>query len=342
MRLAPHRFDFARNGSMLRAATVVVEHQGRRWFLQFAASDRLASLLHLEFALPFMGIGITLFAAILLVVFTACAWVMLRRMLRPLRELSASAAAITPRSLHARLPSGNVPSEIVPLVDSFNRVLERVEQGYRLQQDFLATAAHELKTPLALTRAQLEFLPAGEDRDALLKDIEHMTRQVQQLLILAEASETRNYALAPTDVLEVAREAADYLQRMAQGLDVRLALPLADAGPVLWPADRGALFTLLKNLMENALQHAPAGSVVSVTADPDELSVRDHGPGVDAAQLPRLFTRFWRGAHRRDHGAGLGLTICQEIAQAHGWALSASNETPGLRMTLSRPTTAPE
>ena len=81
------------------------------------------------------------------------------------------------------------------------------------------------------------------------------------------------------------------------------------------------MFTLLKNLLENAIQHAPAQTVVHVEVLRDGLTVRDWGPGVDGAQLPLLFERFWRGAHRRDHGAGLGLAICQEIAQAHGWHL---------------------
>ncbi|WP_431262384.1 sensor histidine kinase [Roseateles chitinivorans] len=105
---------------------------------------------------------------------------------------------------------------------------------------------------------------------------------------------------------------------------------------VTWDADRGALFTLLKNLLENAIQHAPAGSLVSVEIEADRLSVRDRGPGVTPHQLSRIFGRFWRGAHRRDHGAGLGLAICQEIAEAHGWTLSAQPEDPGLRMVVAK------
>jgi len=210
-----------------------------------------------------------------------------------------------------------------------------VEHGYRVQQDFLATAAHELKTPLALIRAQIELMPPDAERDALLRDVAHMTRQVQQLLLLAEASEAHNYAFAATDVAEVAREAAQYLDRMARAAQVRIELaPQPNAAP--WEADRGALFTLLKNLLENAIQHAPAGTAVVVEVGASALSVRDFGPGVTPDQLPRLFARFWRGAHRRDHGAGLGLAICQEISQAHGWTLAARHGGPGLRLVVSR------
>lgn len=332
----PGRLDFTRTGIPFQGATAVLEHGGRQWFFQMANSARLAELLRLEFALPFMGIGIGLFSAVLLFVFGVCAFITMRHVQKPLQALSASAAAISPRSLHARLQSERAPTEIAPLVESFNRVLERLERGYRVQQEFLATAAHELKTPLALIRAQIELTNAGGERDALLRDVAHMTRQVQQLLLLAEASEANNYGFAPTNVMDVAREAADYLDRIAQAAQVRIELTGPD-DPASWNADRGALFTLLKNLLENAIQHAPAGTPVLVEVDAVTLSVRDFGPGVTPDQLPKLFARFWRGAHRRDHGAGLGLAICQEITQAHGWSLAAQRAEPGqgLRLVVS-------
>ncbi len=333
-RLRQGHFSFEYAGQPMRGATEVVERDGRRWYLQLAGSGRLFELFHLEFAIPFMGVGMGIFATVLLLVFGVCAYVMLRHVLKPLHEVSASAAAISPRSVHGRLQVDRVPTEIVPLVDSFNRALERLQRGYKTQQEFLATAAHELKTPLALIRAQVEVLGTGKGLEPLLQDVEHMTRQVQQLLLLAEASEVQNYAFAPTDVGEVAREAVDYLHRMARGREVELAL-VGGEDPVVWMADRGALFTLLKNLLENAIQHAPAQTCVSVEVGPATLAVRDRGPGVGPHQLTRMFARFWRGAHRRDHGAGLGLAICQEIAEAHGWRLTAELEDPGLRLVVT-------
>ncbi|BBP59921.1 ATP-binding protein [Pseudomonas sp. St316] len=173
-------------------------------------------------------------------------------------------------------------------------------------------------------------------RNALLNDVAHMTRQVQQLLLLTEASEAQNYQFAEVELADITTEATDYLQRMAEAAEVRLVLAQNASSGAPWQADRSALFTLLKNLLENAIQHAPRGTEVRVEIGRDELSVRDWGPGVDREQLPHLFARFWRGAHRRDHGAGLGLTICQEIAQAHGWTLSAKRAKPGLLLQLSR------
>lgn len=160
-----------------------------------------------------------------------------------------------------------------------------------------------------------------------------MTRQVQQLLLLAEASETNNYRFAIVRVSDVVFEVLGYLQRMADAADVQLTFSETST-EVHWLSDRGALFTLLKNLMENAIQHAPAKTLVCVELQDDALLVRDHGPGVEVIQLPLLFERFWRGSHRRDHGAGLGLAICLEIATAHGWCLTAERAEPGLRFRL--------
>lgn len=333
LRLERGRFDFEHNDVTLYGATEPVLHEGRTWFFQVAVSTRFMGLLH-RVALPLVGAGIILFSLVLLVAFGLCTYITLRYTLKPLQDLSQSATAISPRSLNARLNIEAVPSEIAPLVDSFNQVLDRLERGYRVQQDFLGNAAHELKTPLALIRAQIELREdAGSHRDALLSDVQYMSRQVQQILLLAEASEAHNYIFSLVRVQETVEEAIDYMQRMASAADVCLRVCAAD--DVIWRADRGALFTLLKNLLENAIQHAPVKTVVSIDIHDDKIIVRDAGPGIDSAQLPLLFERFWRAAHRRDHGAGLGLAICQEIALAHGWHLTVEQAEPGLRFVLS-------
>ena len=161
-----------------------------------------------------------------------------------------------------------------------------------------------------------------------------MSRQVQQLLLLAEASEQQNYKFMPVDVPQAVAEAVGYLQRMADAAQVQLNLEQHAPG-IMLQADKGGLFTLLKNLLENAIQHAPEGSAVSVDVFSDNITVRDHGPGVNDAQLLKLFDRFWRSEQRRDIGAGLGLTICREIALAHEWSLIASRMEPGLQFRLS-------
>lgn len=327
-------FEFEQNGIMMDAANGVRVHEGNTWFFQVAVSRRFMFFAHDTFALRFIEDGLILLSLVLFFVFGACVHFALGYTLRPLHKLSQAAAQISPRSLQARLHEDRVPAEIAPLVQSFNTALDRLERGYRLQQEFLATAAHELKTPLALIRAQLELMQDNEERDWLLSDVKYMSRQVQQLLLLTEVSEEQNYKFCTVQLSEIAAEALSYLQRMADAAAVKLTLN-DQSDRVAWQADKGALFTLLKNLLENAIQHAPAGTEVVLSLTAESLTVRDFGRGVADDELPQLFNRFWRGEHRKDIGAGLGLAICQEIAVTHHWTLSAYKAAPGLLFTLS-------
>ena len=326
-------FEFERNGMPMDAATGVFEHDGKNWFVQIAVSRRFIYFAHDAFGLTFLEGGLAVLSLVLFLVFGACAHFTIRHTLKPLRELSQSASAISPRSLQARLKQDNVPLEIAPLVTSFNEVLERLERGYRVQQAFLATTAHELKTPLSLIRAQLELMEGTEERNWLLHDVCYMSRQVQQLLLLAETSEPHNYSFAVVEIKSVVEEAKNYLLRMAETANVHLVVEDQSLGEE-WLADRGAFFTLLKNLLENAIQHAPPDTNILIRLYPHEITIRDRGPGVKEEELPLLFTRFWRGEHRRDFGAGLGLAICQEIALTHNWELSAQRMEPGLLFKL--------
>ena len=315
-------------GHPVQVMTLPFERDGRTFYMQVARSERAAALIDQvkrDLSLKLLKGGVISTVIVSLLVLTVAVYFTLRHMLQPLRQASAAAANIGPRSIGRRLETNGLPTELTPMVGAFNEALDRLERGYRVQQDFLASAAHELKTPLALIRAQVE-LDGEADKPALLRDIDFMARQVHQLLQLAEVSEPRNYVFEPVDVESVAGEVTGYLGRLAERRAVRLELDLsAPAGPLQLQADRSALFILLKNLVENALQHTPAGAAVRVKADAEGLSVQDEGSGIADEHLPKLFTRFWRGPQRRDEGAGLGLAICQEIAAAHGWALSARN-----------------
>ena len=160
-----------------------------------------------------------------------------------------------------------------------------------------------------------------------------MGRQVNQLLHLAEASETQNYVFESVDLAALTEDVEGYLRPLAARREVYVDVH-CPPGMAL-QADRGALFMLLKNLLENAIQHSPVGEIVTVTADTEHLSIRDEGPGIAADDLAKLFKRFWRGPMRRDDGAGLGLSICAEIAAAHKWGLAARSDGPGAEFILS-------
>lgn len=324
-------FTLQINDQHFVATTVPVPHTP--YHVQVAFSDRASQLARLAIIKP---LARTVLATILasVVLLSMVLVITMRRALVPLREASLAAARIEPRNLGARLSVDRMPAELRPLIDTFNLALERLERGFRAQQDFLAAAAHELKTPLALVRGQIE-LGDLDNRDTLLKDIDFMARQVQQLLHLAEVSEPQNYSFEPIDAGAVASDVLGQLGRLADGRRVCLDLRLQPGRRAAVRADRGALFVLVKNLVENAILHSPPDAVVAVTLGADDLCVRDEGAGIAPEHMPKLFTRFWRGPGRRDSGAGLGLAICSEIAVAHGWNLSARHAEPGAEFVLN-------
>lgn len=325
-------FKFNYNGSLIHGSTAVINQHNKKWYLQFAVSARFHDLIHQNVALPFMSMGLVFFGLVLLCIFGLCAYFIIGYTLKPLNQISEAATAISPKSIHIRLNTKNVPNEIVPLVESFNSTLERLENGFRIQQEFLATAAHELKTPLALIRAQIEMAEDDKDKVILLNDVEHMTRQVQQLLMLAEVSEIQNYILVDVKIVDTAIEVIKFLQPMADRVKVQLILH--SISNAIWKADHSALFVLLKNLVENAVQHSFKDSVVIIEIDESTIKIRDRGAGISDEDVSKLFVRFWRGSHRRDQGAGLGLSICQEIVQAHGWSMNVNRGSLGLEFVV--------
>ncbi len=332
---APERgtVDITHNGVAMSLTTRVAAHAGRNWTVQVAASDRLIGLLRQTFGEPGMRRGVLAMSGVFLVVFLISFQWLLRRSLSPLHAASEAAQRISPTALGERLNAEAQPAEIQPLVQAFNQALDRLQQGFEAQQRFLASAAHELKTPLALVRAQVELGYRPQGRDRVLADIDGMARQVQQLLLLAETSEPLNYQKSQIDPRPVLEEVCHVMARVGERrtVDVRLQV---DPALQWWTADRGALFTLAKNLLENAIQHSSSGDVVWLRAGADGFSVQDQGPGIAANDLPHIFDRFWRGPGRRDEGAGLGLSICAAIAEAHGWRIKPDLLPRGLRMNV--------
>jgi signal transduction histidine kinase len=253
--------------------------------------------------------------------------------LKPLREASSAAALVTPRNLTTRLSSEGIPSEIKPLINAFNEALGILENGFSVQQQFLASAAHELQTPLTLLRGQIELQPEIENKELLFREIDLMARQVRQLLHLAEVSESQNFSFGEVSSVDVAQDVVAYLARKADRKQVKLELEAPVAPPSIW-ADRSALFILLKNIVENAINVSPPNSAVLLIIDEASIQVRDEGPGIRKEYLPFLFKRFWRAPDARHDGAGLGLAICKEIAIAHEWRLTVSSLVSGARFIV--------
>ena len=325
-------FTLPSGGETLHVRTEPIIHGTTTYYIQVAISRRFAAFAR-SVSTRLLANDTVRFALASVALFTVAVYFTLRKVLTPLRETSAAAARIDAQNISQRLSTRHLPIEFLPVVDAFNLTLDRLENGYIVQRAFLAGGAHELKTPLALIRAQID-LEGTADRAVLLHDLDLMARQVNQLLHLAEASETQNYAFELIDVAVVAEDVVDYLRRLAEIRQVYVDVRRAPAIPTL-RADRGALFMLLKNLMENAIQHSPIGGIVAVSIETDHLCIRDDGPGITVGDLPKLFTRFWRGPMRRNDGAGLGLSICQEIAAAHKWEIRARSTGNGAEFILA-------
>jgi two-component system, OmpR family, sensor histidine kinase QseC len=324
-------FTLLSGSETLLARTEPMVHGMKTYYIQVAISERFAALVR-SLSERFLVTDTVRFALASVVLFTVAVYFTLRRVLKPLRETSAAAARIDAHSISKRLSTRRLPIEFLPVIEAFNLTLDRLERGYIVQRAFLAGAAHELKTPLALIRAQIE-MEGTTDREVLLHDLDFMARQVNQLLHLAEASETQNYVFEVVELAAVAEDVVEYLRRLAELREVYVDIRCPPGIPAL-QADRGALFMLLKNIVENAIQHSPIGGIVAVTIDTDNLCIRDEGPGFVAGELPKLFTRFWRGPTRRNDGAGLGLSICKEIAAAHRWELTARSTGHGAEFIL--------
>ncbi|WP_244196184.1 sensor histidine kinase [Paraburkholderia susongensis] len=257
----------------------------------------------------------------------------IRWVLRPLRNASEAAAQITPRNLKTRLSTNGVPNEIRPLINGFNEALGRLEKGFTVQQQFLAAAAHELQTPLTLIRAGIELQPEIKGKDLLIHEIDLMSRQVRQLLHLAEVSEAQNFSFGEVSIVDAAQDVVEYLARKADAKRVKLHID-EHSTPASIRADKSALFILLKNILENAINASPANGRVSLTIDEASIEISDEGLGIRKEHLPFLFKRFWRAPDAKHDGAGLGLAICWEIALAHDWRLTVSSESVGTRFTV--------
>jgi signal transduction histidine kinase len=242
----------------------------------------------------------------------------IRHGLRPLREASVAAGRVGPSSTDVRLPTAGLPAELTPLVGAMNLALARLERALTAQRRFVGSAAHALRTPLAVLAARIDALPAGAETDALRADVDRTTRLVGQMLTMARLEELPLDLSKPVNLHQVAVEAISNLAPLAIRRHVDLVLT---EPPILPPVtgNHAAIVLALTNLLDNALAYAPPRSVVEVeVAASATLRVLDRGPGIPEPERRAIFERFQRGSGARPGGSGLGPTIVAEIATAHG------------------------
>ncbi|MDQ3066047.1 MAG: HAMP domain-containing histidine kinase [Actinomycetota bacterium] len=265
-----------------------------------------------------------------------------RAVLAPVQRLTRTAEEVSEtRDLSRRIDASGT-DELSRLAATFNAMLEALEGSARAQRQLVSDASHELRTPLTSLRTNIEVLardqalPAGE-REKLLHDV---TEQLTEMTaLIAELVELARGDQAPTDPEDVRLDlvAADAIERTRRNRPgVTFAAELEES------MIRGVPVTIeraVSNLLDNAAKWSPPGGEVEVSVSGGNVVVRDHGPGIDADDLPFIFDRFYRApAARGLPGSGLGLAIVRQVAEAHGGTITAEPaDGGGTRMRLSLP-----
>ena len=260
-----------------------------------------------------------------------------RRSLSPLKKLATLATKIDPGNSTLRLPSVGIPAEILPLVSSINKVLDRLDDGLRQQREFNANAAHQLRTPLAVLAANIDTMADSAMVAKLRYDVELMSRIVNQLLLVARL-ETLNIGLdEQVNLCLTVRQAAENLGSIA--ISAHKTLEVEEPTTPVFIRGNGFLVNVgISNLIENALNHSPPGKAVRirVTASPS-VEIHDCGPGIPVEFREKIFERFWRGASSNE-GAGLGLSIVRRIMYALDGTVSVGHSREGgAQFTLQFP-----
>jgi signal transduction histidine kinase len=344
-------------GERYRVAALGVRRPDGVWLAISGASRRSS-----EQTIQDLTNALLVAGPVLVLLVAVGSWVLAGAALRPVERMrrDAAAAAGTGRE---RLAVPNTEDELARLAVTLNELLERLGASLARQQDLVADAGHELRTPLAILRTELELASRpGRSYEELADAVEHAAIEVDRLSQLAEdllflARADGHGALVrpqPTDVSGVltasarsARAAAD-----TSGVDLQV-----EVGPTLTATlDPGAVRRAIDNMLSNAIEYAPLGStppwagaavtltcVVSADGRSLTISVSDTGPGFPQEFLPHAFDRFRRADPARSHshgqrGAGLGLAVVREIAEAHGGSAEARNQPGGgARVSVTLP-----
>ena len=256
----------------------------------------------------------------------------IRRELRSLKEVGEQVAKRPPDDT-SLLPTDNLPTEILPLIQNLNQFFDRTSATLLRERRFTSDAAHELRSPLAALRIQTEVAQlAGDDAhlreqalENLTKGIDRATQLIEQLLTLSRLDNLKELEnlqeihweqLIPSLMGELYFHAEKH--QIALAFEPTTAPPVKMGQPLL-------LALMLRNLIDNAIRYCPAGSQVKVRLEKNKILVEDNSGGVDEVDLAKLGQRFYRPAGQNEKGSGLGLSIVRRIAELHHYQLNLSN-----------------
>lgn len=291
-------------------------------------------------------------SAIAILVAGFLGWANARRALAPLATVTETALSITRADdLSRRIPLSTSPEdEVGKLIVAFNDTIGRLEELFATQRRFVADVGHELRTPITVVRGNVDLMRkvGVEDEEALHSielEVEHLTRLVEDLLILAQAESGKlpmDLSLIELDTLLL--EVVGQSGVLAEG---KVTLEIGEIDQVVVCGDRYRLKQVILNLISNAIKYSPAGEKVVVSLAKAEqearLTIRDFGSGIPADDLPHIFDRFYRGDKARTRGLdstgfGLGLSIAYWIVRNHGGQIEAvSREGEGSTFSVTLP-----
>jgi heavy metal sensor kinase len=345
-RAATHQEPLA-SGFHLLMIRAPEEVRGNTWIIEMGApTDQIESAVHellrtLLFTLP-----------LLIVVAAAGGYFLVRRSLKPVEDIRATAEQITFGNLSSRLPVVATGDALEHLSLTLNQMLERLEDAYHQASRFSADASHELRTPLTIMRTELESIvqePSLTDSwrerfGSVLEEAEYLSRITESLFAISrlDAGEAKMEDM-PLDLAQVVVGTAEQMLLMAEEKQIAIDMQAITSVPV--EGDYARLKQVVVNLLDNAIKYTPRGGKIHIeviAAHPKAvLIIRDNGIGIAADALPHVFKRFYRAEKVRSRamgGAGLGLAIVRSIIQAHGGTVDIqSEEGMGTQVTIELP-----
>ncbi len=256
-----------------------------------------------------------------------------RRILKPVSDVTLAANNISQTNLHMRIPQQKLDHEMEELIGSFNRMIERLERSFAHVNEFSSHVAHELKTPLAIIKSELELALIKEnakDDDkrvmkVALEEIDRLIKTVKDLLLLAKLEYKLSiFKMEKMDIIEFIKEIYQHSKVLADQKNIGLEMAIPD-GPILIKGDAAHLRRIFFNIIHNSVKFTKAQGEIKIFAEVREegilISIKDSGIGIPAADQPQIFEKFFhsRSVDQEDAGgSGLGLCLARAVARSHG------------------------
>jgi len=334
-------------GSYRTSSMLIFEKSDTKVFIQLSIQKDIDSpyLTQLLF-------GLVIATPILLIIFLIIANMLINRTLSPVKDVIDSVKSISVNNLSNRVNTDNIPSEIEELVETFNQLLNNLENSFNKITDFSNNASHELKTPLTVIRGEIE-VALKQDRKPqeykeVLKDILHesisIQKMIEQLFFLAKKDTTElNSSFSELYLDEIITDTVIQIKKFAATKNVKV--DIKEVVPSTIYANETLLKIAISNLLRNAVIYSPKDSHVYISLSESDkeyiLTIEDNGCGISENDLPLIFERFYRAdkvRSRKDGGTGLGLSIVKMILNIHGYAIEIkSTQNKGTIVNIKIP-----